>query len=125
MPFHPVDVEVGRRIRIRRQQLGLTQTDLANGLGYTFQQVQKYEKGTNRVSCSKLVEIAAVLKCSTGSLLPGDGGKKANEQTVLVNAIGGDRGTLELVEAFNGIDAKLMRRRVVDLVEAISNGTRK
>src|SRR4051812_44836572 len=61
---HPVDVEVGRRVRIRRQQLGMSQTGLAEQLGLTFQQVEKYEKGVNRVSCSKLIEIAKVCRQS-------------------------------------------------------------
>src|SRR5262245_28897262 len=59
---HAVDVMVGKRVRLRRLQLSLSQTDLATKLGLTFQQVQKYEKGTNRISCSRLYEIAAILK---------------------------------------------------------------
>src|SRR4051794_15653843 len=59
---HTIDVMVGKRIRLRRLQLTLSQTDLARKLGLTFQQVQKYEKGTNRVSCSRLYEIANILK---------------------------------------------------------------
>jgi transcriptional regulator with XRE-family HTH domain len=58
---HPVDVHVGHRVRIRRNQIGMSQTTLAEGLGITFQQVQKYERGSNRISTSKLYETATVL----------------------------------------------------------------
>lgn len=59
---HPVDVQVGLNIIRLRRVYGVTQEKLASGLGITFQQVQKYEKGTNRVSCSKLVRMAALLQ---------------------------------------------------------------
>src|SRR5215203_2193098 len=58
---HPVDIMVGKRVRLRRLQLSFSQTELAQKLGLTFQQVQKYEKGTNRVSCSRIYEISEVL----------------------------------------------------------------
>ena len=60
--IHPVDRHVGRRVQEKRLNLGLTQTALANAVGVSFQQVQKYEKGTNRVSASKLFEIALFMK---------------------------------------------------------------
>lgn len=59
---HHVDLEVGRRIRERREALGRTQSDLAKGLGITFQQVQKYENAVNRVSASRLADAAAYLE---------------------------------------------------------------
>ncbi len=59
---HPIDLMVGKRIRLRRVQLGLSQTELGQKLGVTFQQVQKYENGTNRVSCSRLYETATALE---------------------------------------------------------------
>ncbi len=58
---HPVDVHVGARVRQRRVLQGMTQTDLANALGLTFQQVQKYENGRNRISASRLFELSQVL----------------------------------------------------------------
>ena len=66
----PDDVQTGINIRVRRKRLGLSQTDLALGLGLTFQQIQKYERGSNRVSVSALMAIARTLKCSPASLLP-------------------------------------------------------
>jgi transcriptional regulator with XRE-family HTH domain len=59
--LHPIDVHVGSRIKLRRKLLRMSQTDLGKALGYSFQQIQKYEKGTNRVSASKLVAIAEAL----------------------------------------------------------------
>ncbi len=66
---HPVDRHVGARIRLRRKELGRTQEKLAEAVGVTFQQVQKYERGSNRVSASKLWEIARELRTPIGLLL--------------------------------------------------------
>jgi transcriptional regulator with XRE-family HTH domain len=67
---HPIDVEVGARLRSARKQRGLSQQKLADALGVSFQQVQKYETGANRVSCSTLVSMAEVLGMAPASLLP-------------------------------------------------------
>jgi transcriptional regulator with XRE-family HTH domain len=67
----PIDVHVGTRVRIRRKQLGLSQSALADALGLTFQQVQKYERGANRVSSSMLVRIARRLEVSIGYFFDG------------------------------------------------------
>ncbi|HXA41053.1 MAG TPA: helix-turn-helix domain-containing protein [Phenylobacterium sp.] len=69
----PIDVAVGARMRIRRQAVRMSQSTLAEHLGITFQQVQKYERGANRISASMLVKAARALDCSGGSLL-GDPG---------------------------------------------------
>ncbi len=76
---HNVDVIVGANIRNRRSLIRMSQSDLGAAVGVTFQQVQKYEKGTNRVSASKLVEIARTLKCTATDLL--NGTEAANEST--------------------------------------------
>ena len=60
--FHPVDCQVGKTIRKRRKMIGMSQEELGKAVGITFQQVQKYERGANRVSCSRLAAIAKVLK---------------------------------------------------------------
>ncbi|MGB1027750.1 MAG: helix-turn-helix domain-containing protein, partial [Rhodospirillaceae bacterium] len=62
--IHPIDKHVGRRIRLRRNIVGMSQQALAKGVGVTFQQVQKYERGSNRVSASRLYEIGKVLGVS-------------------------------------------------------------
>jgi transcriptional regulator with XRE-family HTH domain len=70
-----VDVMVGGNVRRRRTMLGVSQEKLAAQLGITFQQVQKYEKGTNRVSASKLVAISTALQCNVADLFAGTGGE--------------------------------------------------
>ena len=67
---NPVDLHVGGRVRMRRKLLGVSQEQLADSLGLTFQQVQKYERGANRVSASMLYDISRVLHCDAGDLLP-------------------------------------------------------
>ena len=66
---HPLDIALGSRVRLRRKELGLSQDQLARAVGITFQQVQKYEHGTNRISFSRLVEISEALECSVGDLI--------------------------------------------------------
>ncbi len=68
--FDPIDVHVGGQVRARREALNTTQTDLARSLGVTFQQVQKYEKGANRISASMLFRAASFLGCTPGELFP-------------------------------------------------------
>lgn len=70
MQAHEIDKVVGERMRHRRQQLGLSQGALGEAVGLTFQQIQKYERGKNRVSAGKLVKIAEVLQIAPASLLP-------------------------------------------------------
>ena len=85
----PVDVEVGHRIRIERLSRGLSQTALANQLGVTFQQVQKYEKGVNRVGAGRLTKIAEVLGVPVSTFFSGhemlQGEEK--EQTIACHAL--------------------------------------
>src|SRR5271167_1410767 len=69
--IHPTDKHVGQRVRMRRLMLGLSQTKLADALGLTFQQVQKYEKGTNRIGGSRLQRISAVLQVRVGFFFEG------------------------------------------------------
>ncbi|MFT4955397.1 MAG: transcriptional regulator with XRE-family HTH domain [Brevundimonas sp.] len=70
---HPFDVEVGKRVVFRRRELGMSQTELGKGLGLTFQQVQKYERGANRISASKLYEMSSILGVSCAWLMGEDG----------------------------------------------------
>lgn len=69
---NPIDIAVGAKIRQRRKYLGLSQEALADALGITFQQVQKYERGSNRISASKMYAAAKALKCTPASLFPSD-----------------------------------------------------
>jgi transcriptional regulator with XRE-family HTH domain len=126
---NPIDVHVGRRVRQRRKALGVTQERLAADLGLTFQQVQKYERGANRISASKLYEIAASLSAPVAYFFDGladpataketDGfAQPASEQ--FVNAFLMSAEGLELAELFTQIKRARLRRRVVDLVRAMA-----
>jgi transcriptional regulator with XRE-family HTH domain len=119
----PVDLHVGSRVRMRRKMLGISQERLAEALGLTFQQVQKYERGANRISASKLYEIARFLSTPVAYFFEGlsEGAQAeddAGEQTVhdfLMTAEG-----LELATAFPKIGNPKLRRRVLDLVRTMS-----
>ena len=120
-----VDVQVGQRIRILRQEAGMSQTALADHLGVTFQQVQKYEKGTNRVGAGRLTKIADVLGVSVSGLLGVD-----EERGVTAAGRGGGKspltlltvpGALRLVRAYAKIEDGTMSRSIVSLVENIAS----
>jgi transcriptional regulator with XRE-family HTH domain len=122
---NPVDLHVGARIRMRRKLLGISQERLADDLGLTFQQVQKYERGANRVSASKLYEIARSLKTSIayffeGLADPANPGESqdSGEQSVhdfLMTPEG-----LELAAVFPRVPQPRVRRRVLELVRAMA-----
>ena len=120
----PVDVEVGHRIRIERLSRGLSQTALANQLGVTFQQVQKYEKGVNRVGAGRLTKIAEVLGVPVGTffggkeVLDGEGQAKDGEASPLQLLT--VSGAFRLLRAYADIEDANLRRSIVDLVEQVS-----
>jgi transcriptional regulator with XRE-family HTH domain len=101
--------------------LGLTQTELASALGVTFQQVQKYEKGTNRVAGSRLPVLARRLECSVSYLLgESEGnGETHDEQTVVWLA---EDGALAMLEAYANIESRKARRAAVALMWALGAG---
>lgn len=78
---HPVDVAVGHAVRARRLSIGASQEALAEAAGVSFQQIQKYESGANRISCSRLVQIAGALACSPAELLPNGPSGELSERT--------------------------------------------
>jgi len=123
-----VDAHVGRRIRLRRTLLGMSQEKLAEALGLTFQQVQKYEKGVNRVGASRLFDLARVLEVPIGYFFddmpdaptmgkPNPASASASmayEQSV-------KRETLDLVRAYYAIRNPQVRRRVYDLAKVLGD----
>ncbi len=126
----PVDVHVGARVRMRRTLLGMTQTELGEAIGLTFQQVQKYERGTNRVSSSRLFDLARVLDVpvefffdempaavAASSLV--QGGRKAKEPPSYERDPMAKRETLELVRAYYKILNPQVRKRLFEVVKAI------
>ena len=102
---HPVDLHVGRKIRIQRKTLGVSQSALAETLGLTFQQVQKYERGSNRVSASKLFEIANTLQVGISYFFEGleqttAGVVSIQDETSLILEQMSERHGVELAKAF-------------------------
>jgi|ERR1043166_857968 transcriptional regulator with XRE-family HTH domain len=124
-PDH-VDVEVGQRIRIQRNALGLSQTELADQLGVTFQQVQKYEKAVNRVGAGRLTKIAKALRIPVTNLLGTDdsfGGKpKGHDETSSPLKLLTVPGAVKLLRAYGTLTDSKMRRSLVQLVECAAAG---
>lgn len=126
---NPVDVHVGSRIRMRRRVMGLSQEDLANQLQLTFQQVQKYERGTNRVSASKLFGIAGALQTPVsyffeGLLEPQDGvgaDIRDNEGETAIRGFLNTVEGLELARRFPLIPRGRLRKQVLELVRVLSD----
>jgi transcriptional regulator with XRE-family HTH domain len=115
-------MEVGRRIRAQRLVRGLSQTDLGKSLGITFQQVQKYEKGANRVGAGRLTRIAEVLNVPVSFFFssieqPGPGRDASEALGFLETA-----GAVRLVKAYADIRDVDVRRALVDLAESIAAG---
>lgn len=119
----PIDVGVGAGIRIRRRELGVSQGVLAEHLGLTFQQVQKYERGANRVSASMLVRIAEKLQCTVGYLVGEEGGS-AGELDGAQLARLASSGVAELVEAYNAIQSPRARAALMQLARSMAEGER-
>ena len=115
---HPIDVHVGRRVRLRRTLLGLNQTQLGEKLEITFQQIQKYERGSNRISASRLYQAARILDVPVSYLFDGlDKGAKAWSP----DDIWLKRETLELVRAYYRIGDPAARERLLAMTEAMAN----
>lgn len=113
---HPVDVLVGQRVRMRRVMCGLSQTVLANRIGLTFQQLQKYESGMNRISSSKLWAIAGELDASVQWFFTDAVAGKGPDVD-----FGTKRETLELVRNFMNIESDETRQLVLSLMRSVSN----
>lgn len=115
-PNNPIDVYVGKQVRFFRLMKTWSQTDLAGHLGLTFQQVQKYEKGSNRIGASRLAKIAEVLGKPVNAFF--DGYKPGDEQNVfqMVDA----PQALRLLLAFNSIEAPGARAALTHMAEAMA-----
>ena len=124
---NPIDKHVGSRVRMRRMMLGMSQETLGDALGLTFQQVQKYEKGTNRIGASRLQQIAQILQVQVSFFFegaphsPGHGGgmSEAPSPAYVADFLATADG-LSLTKAFMRIKSSKLRRRIVDLVEQIA-----
>ena len=128
---HPseIDVHVGRRVRSRRKAMGISQSQLAEGLGLTFQQVQKYENGANRISASKLYLIAKLLKVPIGYFFEGlddpaasDGAEYTQAWSRVMDELLAEPKGQALAEAFVRIRRRNVKNGIADLVQAIATG---
>jgi len=123
---NPVDLHVGARVRMRRKFLGMSQEGLAETIDLTFQQVQKYERGSNRISASKLWEIARALKAPVAYFFEGYGenesveGFSESESEQFVHGFLMTTEGIELAEAFPRIKNAKYRRRILELVRALA-----
>jgi transcriptional regulator with XRE-family HTH domain len=125
---NPIDKHVGSRVRMRRMMLSMSQEKLGDALGLTFQQVQKYEKGTNRIGASRLQQISHILQVPVAfffegapnmSAVEGDGMREAPSPAYVSDFLATSEG-LALTKAFMRIKEAKLRRRIVDLVEEIA-----
>ena len=124
---NPIDKHVGSRVRMRRMMLGMSQEKLGDALDLTFQQVQKYEKGTNRIGASRLQQIAQILQVpvsfffegapTTGNVVTGM--EEAPSPAYISDFLATSDG-LALTRAFMHIKDSKLRRRIVDLVEQMA-----
>ena len=119
----PRDAEIGRRMRALRLERGLSQTELGTMLGVTFQQIQKYEKGANRVAAGRLQRVAESLQIPITFFYAGNGMPENEPQGDTVDAGLGfleTAGAVRLVRAYSRISDPAMRRALVDLTEKIA-----
>lgn len=114
-----VDLHVGKRLRARRQELKLSQEALAEELGITFQQVQKYERGSNRISAGRLFQLARCLRTTIPYFYDGAEGTKAKgvAEDAAAFPVTMDPETLKLVTAFQSITDPAARRKIVNMVK--------
>ena len=111
------DVAIGERIRARRNQIEMSQEELGSALGVSFQQIQKYEKGVNRLSSGRLVQLADALQCSVTDLIGGEGAPI--KSTPFSRYVASKEG-VAIINAMAKIPSLAVRRHVISLVESLS-----
>ncbi len=117
-----IDKKVGQRVRTRRLEVGMSQERLAELLGVTFQQVQKYEKGVNRIAVSRLFDIANALEMPAGRFFEGlnpRGGVAESKQEYVDDALATPEGA-QLMALFGSIKSQKLRRKVLELVRTLT-----
>ena len=124
---NPIDVHVGSRVRLRRMLVGMSQERLGEMLGLTFQQIQKYEKGANRIGASRLYQISQILgvqvqfffddMADTGGVTPGNF-SDSDSAPYVMDFVSSSEG-LQLNRAFTNIDDPRIRKRLLDLIKTL------
>lgn len=127
MTSNPIDIHVGKRIRTRRAILGISQESLADALGITFQQVQKYEKGVNRVSASRLFEIGKVLGAQVSFFFEDFYADEPNQLMGLAETEANfeaedakNRETMALLRAYYQISDPKIRKKALNLIKSLA-----
>lgn len=121
----PIDIHVGQRVRARRKMLGLSQTQLGQELGVTFQQVQKYERGTNRIGSSRLFRMSTTLDVPVAYFFEGAETKMPGYTSVneaMSEGVFEREETQELVDAYYRIADPRIRKKVLGLARLLSSG---
>lgn len=127
MSVHPVDVHVGKRLRLRRTMLGMSQDSIGKGIGVTFQQIQKYERGVNQIGPSKLLELAKILGVNVSYFFDDmlDSSKLASlkgfaeEEAEFEKEKLDNKETLALIRAYYKIHDPTIRKKVLSLIKAM------
>jgi transcriptional regulator with XRE-family HTH domain len=128
---HPVDIHVGRRLRLKRTILGLSQEAVGKEIGVTFQQIQKYERGINRMGASRLYDFAKALGVQVAYFFEGFGDYAMDEVSGYAlgepPAVGfegekiNNRETLEVMRAYYRIKSPSVRKRIIELIKAMAD----
>ena len=129
---NPIDVRVGSRVKLRRTMAKMSQEKLGEALGVTFQQVQKYEKGTNRIGASRMQQISETLNVpisfffedapGSESTASGEGMEEADSATFVMDFLSTGEG-IELNSAFVRITNASIRRKIIEMVSTLANET--
>ena len=136
---HPIDIHVGKRLRLRRSMLGLSQEALGDKIGVTFQQIQKYERGINRIGSSRLYELSLILDIPVSYFFEGmqDDGDLPKKADFNSNVVSGgfaenekkgfepenlsSKETLSLVRSYYAIESSVLRKKVLGLIKAVAD----
>ena len=121
--FHPVDVHVGARLRFKRKLLGLSQTALGNALGLTFQQIQKYENGANRVSASRLYQAASILEVPITFFFEDMPSEINGGKTLASDAPVIDGQTIKFLRSYLSVPDDKIRTGIRALVKELARGS--
>jgi len=127
---HPVDVHVGKRLRLKRTIMGLSQEAIGKAIGVTFQQIQKYERGINRMGASRLYEFAKSLSVPVSYFFEGYGDELTEDSAVYGMAEGeapafehenvSSRETMDIMRAYYKVKNPAVRKRIIELIKAVA-----
>lgn len=118
---NPIDKQIGQRVRTQRLVIGMSQEKLGDALGVTFQQIQKYEKGTNRIGSGRLHQIASVLSVPVNFFFQDLGDETPERTDPGLAGLVNDKAGLELLRAFNRVKTPAIRQAILQLVRSVAD----